>query len=151
MYLREEYRRLENAYPRTARVTSGYRFYSPELGRWSSRDPIRERGGKNLYVMVMNRLISMIDPYGLAATECSAAEKQSLQTDFYKAIGFASAATPKELWQNRIEDSLCFINTSKDEAFTVGYSMTCNDDRLYSSLWTFAWLCAVSSIDQHRL
>jgi len=42
MYLREEYRRLENAHPRTARVTSGYRSYSPELGRWPSRDPIFE-------------------------------------------------------------------------------------------------------------
>jgi hypothetical protein len=39
MYLREKYRRRENAYPRTAELTSGLRSYSPTLGRWVSRDP----------------------------------------------------------------------------------------------------------------
>lgn len=27
----------------------GFRYYSPELGRWTARDPIEERGGINLY------------------------------------------------------------------------------------------------------
>ena len=27
----------------------GYRYYSPDLGRWINRDPIRERGGINVY------------------------------------------------------------------------------------------------------
>ena len=27
----------------------GYRYYSPSLGRWISRDPIEEEGGVNLY------------------------------------------------------------------------------------------------------
>ncbi len=32
----------------------GYRYYSPELGRWMSRDPIGEDGGVNLYGFVGN-------------------------------------------------------------------------------------------------
>ena len=39
-------------------VYYNYRYYSPELGRWLSRDPIGERGGYNLYAMVGN------DPVG---------------------------------------------------------------------------------------
>ena len=27
----------------------GQRFYNPSSGRWLSRDPIGERGGRNLY------------------------------------------------------------------------------------------------------
>jgi len=36
-------------------VVSGYRYYSPELGRWINRDPIEEWGGLNLYSFVFNR------------------------------------------------------------------------------------------------
>ncbi len=32
----------------------GYRYYAPGLGRWTSRDPIGERGGVGLYVAVAN-------------------------------------------------------------------------------------------------
>jgi RHS repeat-associated protein len=44
----------------------GYRHYSPDLGRWMSMDPIRERGGVNLYAGMMNNHLSFIDPIGLA-------------------------------------------------------------------------------------
>ena len=42
-----------------------YRYYSPALGRWISRDPIEEKGDKNIYVMIGNRLINEYDSYGL--------------------------------------------------------------------------------------
>jgi RHS repeat-associated protein len=45
----------------------GLRYYSTELSRWASRDPIGEWGGKNLYAFVGNRPISLIDPSGLKA------------------------------------------------------------------------------------
>ncbi len=44
----------------------GYRFYHPELGRWLNRDPIRERGGLNLYAFVRNLPVAIIDKLGLA-------------------------------------------------------------------------------------
>ncbi|NLK41107.1 MAG: RHS repeat-associated core domain-containing protein [Planctomycetes bacterium] len=49
----------------TSLVYYGYRFYSPELGRWPSRDPINEHGGLNLYGFVENDPVTSIDVHGL--------------------------------------------------------------------------------------
>jgi RHS repeat-associated protein len=43
----------------------GYRYYSPALGRWLSRDPIEERGGLNLYGFVGNDPVNKWDRLGL--------------------------------------------------------------------------------------
>ncbi len=43
----------------------GYRFYSPELMRWITRDPIGEAGGVNLYAMCENMMHSY-DALGLS-------------------------------------------------------------------------------------
>ena len=46
----------------------GFRFYSPALGRWINRDPIREDGGDfNLYGFLGNNLPNKVDTYGLDA------------------------------------------------------------------------------------
>ena len=42
----------------------GFRYYSPEMGRWLNRDPIQERGGYNLYGFVGNDGVNSIDPDG---------------------------------------------------------------------------------------
>lgn len=42
----------------------GFRYYSPELGRWPSRDPISELGGFNLYAMVTNGAVQEVDVLG---------------------------------------------------------------------------------------
>ena len=42
-----------------------YRAYSPELGRWLSRDPIAESGGWNLYAYVRNAPVKLNDLLGL--------------------------------------------------------------------------------------
>jgi hypothetical protein len=51
----------ENAYPRSAIGVSGLRYYSPSLGRWLSRDPIAERGFRNLRNRVSFRRDSRVD------------------------------------------------------------------------------------------
>jgi RHS repeat-associated protein len=43
----------------------GYRWYSPGLGRWISRDPLEESGGIGLFVAMGNDLIKRYDPLGL--------------------------------------------------------------------------------------
>ena len=43
----------------------GYRYYSPDLGRWLSRDPIGEDGGANLYGFISNDTSNFIDYLGL--------------------------------------------------------------------------------------
>ena len=42
----------------------GYRFYSPELGRWINRDPIEEECGENLYGFGKNSPLSAFDRLG---------------------------------------------------------------------------------------
>jgi RHS repeat-associated protein len=43
----------------------GYRYYSPSLGRWISRDPIGQRGGAALYTYGVNDPIGRYDRLGL--------------------------------------------------------------------------------------
>ncbi len=50
---------------RTGLVLAPYRVYSPELGRWISRDPIEEDGGINLYGYVEKGPLGAVDPLGL--------------------------------------------------------------------------------------
>jgi hypothetical protein len=46
-------------------------FYNPSTGRWLSRDPIEESGGKNLYAFVGNNPISRFDRFGLTDQQCT--------------------------------------------------------------------------------
>jgi RHS repeat-associated protein len=46
-----------------------FRVYDPELGRWTTRDPIAEKGGLNLYAYVGNDPIGNTDVLGLC--KCS--------------------------------------------------------------------------------
>ena len=45
-------------------VYYNYRHYSPSLGRFLSRDPIREKGGLNLYAFVGNSVLLKFDYCG---------------------------------------------------------------------------------------
>jgi RHS repeat-associated protein len=47
----------------------GYRYYSPSMRRWLSRDPIEEQGGVNLYGMVGNDPINAVDFLGLLSCD----------------------------------------------------------------------------------
>ncbi len=49
----------------TGWVYYGFRFYSPELGRWINRDPILEWGDPGLYGFVNNDAINALDISGL--------------------------------------------------------------------------------------
>jgi len=44
----------------------GYRYYNASTGRWISRDPISEKGGRNLYAAARNDLIMRLDRLGLS-------------------------------------------------------------------------------------
>ncbi len=43
----------------------GYRYYSPQLGRWTCKDPIGEEGGINLYGFAGNESLNHVDFLGL--------------------------------------------------------------------------------------
>ena len=51
--------------PRTGLNYYGYRYYSPRIGRWITRDPLEEAGGNNLFRVLYNDCLNQIDLYGL--------------------------------------------------------------------------------------
>ena len=46
-------------------VYYNYRYYNPQLGRWTKRDPIGEEGGIHLYNIATNNIINSTDINGL--------------------------------------------------------------------------------------
>ena len=62
--------------PKSAGVVTeyGYRYYSPNTGRWPNRDPIGINGGVNLYGMVGNDPLNYDDFLGLAPEFASSDE-----------------------------------------------------------------------------
>jgi RHS repeat-associated protein len=53
----------------TGLVKFGARDYDPVTGRWTNKDPIRFRGGLNLYEYSSNDPVNRIDPTGLTWSE----------------------------------------------------------------------------------
>ena len=53
-------------HPNTGLYYYGYRWYSPYLQRWLSRDPVNESGGINLYGFSRNDPITKLDAWGMA-------------------------------------------------------------------------------------
>jgi RHS repeat-associated protein len=54
--------------PQTGLVRFGARDYDPEVGRWTTRDPILFRGGSlNLYAYALNDPVNRVDSDGLSA------------------------------------------------------------------------------------
>jgi RHS repeat-associated protein len=47
-----------------ALIYYGYRHYTPKTGRWLGRDPIEEEGGVNLFGMVGNDAVDLVDNLG---------------------------------------------------------------------------------------
>lgn len=48
----------------TGLVYYGFRYYSPELGRWLNRDPVEERGGLNVFAISANDAVNYFDSDG---------------------------------------------------------------------------------------
>ena len=48
-----------------------FRYYAPSLQRWVNRDPIQERGGRNLYRFAVNNPVNKIDRFGLSIWLCT--------------------------------------------------------------------------------
>ena len=74
--------------PETGFYYYGYRFYSPELMRWITRDPIGEEGGVNLYAMCGNSPVNAIDNLGLSKYWDNYMSYQTYTTgDVWKQVG----------------------------------------------------------------
>ena len=61
-------------------TTFGY--YCPNVGRWTTRDPIEEKGGANLYAFCKNDPIGKVDPLGQDVYLMNAGEEGDLSVAF---------------------------------------------------------------------
>jgi len=64
----------------------GYRYYSPELGRWPSRDPLGEWDRLNAYEMARSNPNGLVDILGLLTVSLAGGGPQYDSTSFW--IGF---------------------------------------------------------------
>ncbi len=68
-------------HPASGLFLSPNRFYSSELGRWLSRDPLGESQGANLYAYTGNNPLNRLDPLGLCWLGDAARELWNLAGD----------------------------------------------------------------------
>jgi len=69
------------------------RYYSPEMQRFISEDPIRLRGGINYFSYVQNSPVNWIDPFGLLC------KKRGPIGDMAKGLTFGVMASGVVVWQ----------------------------------------------------
>ena len=101
----------------TALVYYNFRHYSPDLGRWLSRDPIEEQGGVNLYAFTSNAPIVQIDILGeivpapgchLNSPTCGGNGKVGIENPF------------PESWQTALIDFLRWWNGTHPQESNYG-------------------------------
>jgi RHS repeat-associated protein len=66
----------------TGLVYYGQRYYSPGMGRWVSRDPIGEEGGRNIYTFTLNNPLLLVDAVGLSVLEMSGSRTGTIHPDW---------------------------------------------------------------------
>jgi RHS repeat-associated protein len=108
----------------TGLIYYGYRYYSPELGRWVNRDPIGERGGFNLYVFVLNNSLAIVDPFGLKSStyivqpnKLEGPTEAALYSDTEGLIGYIRPATTAEAehWGLGMDGLMVYYPNEMDE------------------------------------
>ncbi|MBU4448453.1 MAG: hypothetical protein KKD99_07695, partial [Proteobacteria bacterium] len=69
--------------PETGLSYYGFRFYSPHMARWLTRDPIGEYGGINLYEFIGNNPVNFADPLGLWMVGITGSQSVEVGHTFY--------------------------------------------------------------------
>jgi RHS repeat-associated protein len=101
----------------TGLVYYGYRYYNPSTGRWLSRDPMREKGGRNLYNQASNDLLNKVDILGLCVKECGPDVTRPLRETMRRITRVF------ESWDEPAQDLACqWINGTGPEGLWGAYS-----------------------------
>ena len=108
----------------------GYRFYHPVLMRWLTRDPIEERGGRNLYAFCDNGMPRKFDALG-TSTCCRDGKKMPCDK-YYKWKGTVSTISASDVL------GLTFLIGDMESNFIC---MTCSRWRIHfkAVLLTASW------------
>ena len=105
---------------KTGLVSYNFRFYSPELGKWLTRDLISERGGVNLYSFVSNKPINYYDFLGN--------EEQIYEVSYLNMDTIQNIPELEEWYYNKTLKELDIaIERDKNEAERKRFAEKCNE------------------------
>jgi RHS repeat-associated protein len=102
----------------------GYRYYDPVTGRWPSRDPIGEAGGRNLYAFLGNNCISRLDYLGHEPVNESDCDKKCYS---------AGASGDPYAYRRCMKDCILFIHKEECGSYTIRvthYDKSCKPMKL---------------------
>jgi len=103
-------------------VYYNYRYYSPRLGRWLSRDPIGETGGLNLYGMLGNDAVNVWDKLGLDNTaESFPGEYIGISAEAWRLIRYSAPQPPVS---KKKQTGCCGKNVTKNLNRLIAYLAT---------------------------
>jgi RHS repeat-associated protein len=125
----------------------GYRFYSPELGRWVNRDPIEEQDGVNVYAFVRNDVINNVDNLGLLKVvsgnkngKCGCIPTEEIEKYFNDNVASPIFEQIREPFRSAVKTqfkNMVFTCRSNDEDKTAGDNCQSNPNG-YSNRGIFA-------------
>lgn len=95
---------------------TGLCFYSPNTGRWLSRDPVEEPGGLNLHGMVENNPVNSIDAFGLWTSVPNGAQHDRLTRNSLSTALAGLTPPITEKCRKKIAEMLVAANIGQDRA-----------------------------------
>ena len=121
-------------------VYYNYRHYNPTAGRWTSRDPIAEKGGWNLYGFVGNMPIDLIDWLGAVDDNSmlEALEKSRLKARGPFPVHLIPDMMKKEKWLNGARLMNIWLYENK----------TCDDQTIKMDTWVLTYPRAKEAYDE---
>jgi RHS repeat-associated protein len=120
-----------------------YRFYDPSIQRWLNRDPIGERGGLNLYVLLLNSPLAFVDAFGhrnipvtplpplpTPMDNCDPVQKKAIEDAKNKACDKINACTNPDCNQGELQKlkDLCKDKSKPNFKCAKSDDKQCNKD-----------------------
>jgi len=91
-----------------------YRVYNPSTGRWPLHDPIGEHGGLNLYGMLGNNPVNLIDAFGLWTSWPNGGKHDTLTRNSLNTALAALTPPLSSKCKKKITETLVAANVSQD-------------------------------------
>jgi RHS repeat-associated protein len=113
----------------------GYRFYSANTGRWLSRDPIGEKGGKNLCGFVANEAINLFDYRGLEPACCGCWPGVTMKCKVKYGPTYTPEGTIVGVYEGNMKRAHFRMFAAFEDDRSQGYCAGCCEARQYLT-WT---------------
>nr|WP_246431054.1 RHS repeat-associated core domain-containing protein [Prosthecobacter dejongeii] len=107
----------------TGLVYYGYRYYSPVMTQWISRDPIGEKGGVNLYGMVGNDVVTRVDYLGKKSVKVAFVFDDRASQSFNNTM-FPGNTMPE--WEARARSAMADLKEVLDRCNDLGVKIDCS-------------------------